>query len=393
MQSLRRHFPRTSVSLAWLVSLALAPWAAAQGRVWSVDAAGGADFVEVAHAVAAAADGDVVFVRPGTYAVPVVWADKGLTIVGDGPGVQLLGRLQVSTTASSQAVALADLELVAGVEVRQCSGLVHLQGILGPYPSAPGPIPPGLSWNHFGICGIGGTRHTIEGSPRVTLVACELFGADGGFEWPDGGPGEHGLVVRNSMVAIHGGQLVGGRGADADPNYSHGAQSGAGGDGLYVVGAAAFVYHSALSAAGGAAGTVSSSGCPGLPIREAQSGSAQAATHPSVDFSCPAVFRGGERPLVSVTATPGVAVFVLAAPTGEWTALGSGTGVLAVGAPRRTLPFGLVPASGVLTFALGHPGPALLTGSVELHYQALVVEPTRRYLSAPRQVTVVHSSL
>ena len=49
-----------------------------------VDASGAGDHVEIDDAVAVAEDGDVVFVRPGTYRRPVV-VDRAVELQGDGP--------------------------------------------------------------------------------------------------------------------------------------------------------------------------------------------------------------------------------------------------------------------------------------------------------------------
>ena len=73
-------------SLTILLSSQLAPALAADVLV--VDAAGGGDYTSVATAALAAADGDVLLVRPGNYPFEEVVIDgKGLTIVKDGPGI------------------------------------------------------------------------------------------------------------------------------------------------------------------------------------------------------------------------------------------------------------------------------------------------------------------
>ncbi|RLE21211.1 MAG: hypothetical protein DRJ50_09565 [Actinobacteria bacterium] len=54
------------------------------GSPYTVDAGGTGDFSTIGEAVAAASDGDTVFVQPGTYTEAIV-IDKDITLAGDGP--------------------------------------------------------------------------------------------------------------------------------------------------------------------------------------------------------------------------------------------------------------------------------------------------------------------
>ncbi|MCI0588067.1 MAG: hypothetical protein L0323_14640 [Planctomycetes bacterium] len=60
--------------------------------VWVVDDNGGpgVDFTDIPPAIAAAADGDILLVKAGTYA-PFTLSGKGLRILGDGPQVTKVG--------------------------------------------------------------------------------------------------------------------------------------------------------------------------------------------------------------------------------------------------------------------------------------------------------------
>lgn len=124
--------------------LLLAVLAAAQGRVWIVDAANGpgTDFTDLPPAEAAAAHGDVLMVRAGLYTG--IRTGKGIAVVGV-PGqttVQspnLLPALDVMGVPAGRTFAARDLILLqtfnlAFVRFAACGGAVVLQGIRGGSP-------------------------------------------------------------------------------------------------------------------------------------------------------------------------------------------------------------------------------------------------------------------
>lgn len=89
----------------------------------------------LANAVAAAPDGAVLLVGPGTYD-GFALAGKGLTILG-GPGVLMTGTIQVANTAPHQPFTLHDLtwaaaDMPALIEIDNCHGIVHLDRIVQP---------------------------------------------------------------------------------------------------------------------------------------------------------------------------------------------------------------------------------------------------------------------
>ncbi|MGE0480339.1 MAG: NosD domain-containing protein [Phycisphaerae bacterium] len=75
---------RMFVVLAVVMAALFAPRRAA-AREWIVDWAGGGDFVRIADAVAAAADDDIVTVRPGVYPSEIRLTHRRLTIRGTNP--------------------------------------------------------------------------------------------------------------------------------------------------------------------------------------------------------------------------------------------------------------------------------------------------------------------
>jgi len=70
---------------ALAVVLAAAPAAA---DVWTVDAAGGADFLAIQDAIYASADGDTVEVAPGTYAEALDFCGREIALIGTGGAEQ-----------------------------------------------------------------------------------------------------------------------------------------------------------------------------------------------------------------------------------------------------------------------------------------------------------------
>lgn len=224
------HFAAGALALA----LGAAP---ARADVIVVDAGGGGDFLSVHEAVAAAADGDVVLVRPGDYTNPpenpIVAVDGGrsLSIVADG-GPVLTPPIQVSDLPAGKTVVLRGLDarlnqipLFGGstLEVRDCDGQVWAEDcIFVGYQGSGG----------FGAEFPGWPGVFLQDAEDVVLSRCAMTGGDGVdvglhfFRISDGGPG---LDAVGSDVQLYDCTLVGGRGGDDDfqqssnPGYDGGA--------------------------------------------------------------------------------------------------------------------------------------------------------------------------
>ena len=87
---------RALVTVVLLSALATGQ-AAAQGRLWTVDSRGGADFTVLQSAILAAADGDVVAVRGGPY-TPIAVVGRQLTVVADQGFVRVDGPCRLTNT-------------------------------------------------------------------------------------------------------------------------------------------------------------------------------------------------------------------------------------------------------------------------------------------------------
>ena len=118
-----------------LVLPLLAPSLAA-GILTVGPAGSGAQFTEIQAAVDAALDGDVILVRPGTYAAIVV--EKPLRILGDGTGTVRIeapteSAVSIRGIAASEELVLSGVEAVSNrtvIHVQDCPGTVVLQGLV-----------------------------------------------------------------------------------------------------------------------------------------------------------------------------------------------------------------------------------------------------------------------
>ncbi len=115
---------------AALLLLLTAPLASQ--TTWIVDASGGpgAQFTDIQAAVDAAADGDRILVRAGSYA-PFQIDGKGLAVLGeDNVLLRGTGQLHVSNTAPGQDVVLTDLDLDASPPIFSNHGATLCRGRL-----------------------------------------------------------------------------------------------------------------------------------------------------------------------------------------------------------------------------------------------------------------------
>lgn len=222
------------------VLLALAPPTLAAGNVLVVDASGGAAFTEISAAVAAAAAGDVVLVRSGTY-VPftvdglslTVAADLGANVRVDG-GFPGAGGVRVANLAPGQSVVLRGLRVSSpgfsrALVVEDNQGSVLAEDCV-----------------FVGETAGGFTRDAvlIRNSGRATLVRCLALGGTGPSTTPF--HGGHGLVVESSSAAhLYDCTLQGGCGVFFEP-----LMVGDGGDGGRVSGGS-FLYASGSLFQGG----------------------------------------------------------------------------------------------------------------------------------------------
>ncbi len=161
--------------LLTLLLLCTAPLTAQ--KTWIVDERGGAghDFKDLPPALAAAADGDSILVRPGwSYtATPI---SKGVRILGEGMPSFYFATLKVTALPAGRTFLLAGFDLLyTNLELENCAGAVHVERLTG-----------------------SGARITVTGSHRVTAANLVLQGG--------GGPT---LTVTDSTLVLTGSRITG----------------------------------------------------------------------------------------------------------------------------------------------------------------------------------------
>lgn len=136
------------------LAVALLAFTALPAQVYVVDAAGGAGshFTDLAAAVAAVPSGSTLRVRAGSYIGCALQA-KGLAIVGEGL-VVLQGSCSVALTLATQRVLLRNLQLDAGLSIRDAAGPVAVEACV--------------------IQGLLASGVKIERSAQVRLQGCQL---------------------------------------------------------------------------------------------------------------------------------------------------------------------------------------------------------------------------
>lgn len=133
--------PRIVCAAATVAAFVLSPTALDAQQTWVVDRAGGpgSHFRTIEAAVAAAAAGDVVLVRSGTYSETALDIDKELHLVGEGtvqlavgylftPGARVHD-LPVGAEFSMTNFELTGVVATAQWEFQNCPGLVVLQSV------------------------------------------------------------------------------------------------------------------------------------------------------------------------------------------------------------------------------------------------------------------------
>lgn len=223
--SLRSRLACAAVSLGVAFPVLAAPQS---DNLWIVDNSGApADFTELELAMQAAADGDVILVKPGNYG-PFSMQGKGVSVIGDEGGiVRVRGPLEIRDLPANSEAVVRNLRtstaVLHGMLLENCAGSVHLEecNLNGQQTPVDDPL---FGAKYHGI--------RIGQCADVRLSRCVFRGGDGNNVGFFGQPttGADGLYVESSTVALANSEFYGGHGADAplDDSYS----GGPGGDGI-----------------------------------------------------------------------------------------------------------------------------------------------------------------
>jgi len=174
--------------------LATCSWISAQGAVWVVDDDAGpdVDFTRLQPAIDAAADGDTILLKRGTYVGLHEIDGKGLSLVSEGPNAEpRIQFLTVKNTAAHQTVVLRGLTITGTVSflfnlwLLDCDGLVWMEDCrMDPT--------------------VGGVCQALR-CEQVVLVRCEFLGGKHGFRHSSHPPyGSYALQASSSNVHAHG---------------------------------------------------------------------------------------------------------------------------------------------------------------------------------------------
>jgi hypothetical protein len=411
-----------SFALAAVLTPALS---AAPGQVWTVGASG-ADFTQIQPAIDAAADGDVILVKPGSYAAFAIF-DTTLTVVAETPAtVQVSGQVRVNGLAAGRRVVLTDLSANGTTQgallIADNQGSVRVRG--GAWVGADAAAAQGADshagvrvlWSaDVGLCSLvvrggkgidfpfgfhpddgGSAVLSIESS--VALSHCQLTGGDGGTddagEGYSGGDGGHGLELRGGFAhatdcTFRAGD--GGKGSEEDgcvPFGNSAGDGGDGGDGVHLLGGlngyspahVELIAHDSAGAPGGQGGpgNCGPSGSPGFAgsaielIGQSSQGQPPAGVR---RMSADGLWRPGVPELLTFEGASGELVFLVLSPKAGFAWQPAKHGIALVGGLPALAFMGTIPAGGTLarTWTLP-PLPAGWEGTT-LHLQAVLVAP------------------
>jgi hypothetical protein len=354
-----------------LVVLSLCAARPAQAAVVVVDAANGpgADFEFLWQAIDAAADGDVLLVRPGFYETWSTVDGRSLSLVADGDHVSVHGTITVRNLAAGQRVVLRGLELgyPGSVELYDNDGVVYVEDceILADQEGGAG--------QYAGILAVDSrlvvSRCTVAGSlnyafhdtpptpglqavrSEVVVTSSTLVGGDGTDPYADSVPG---LWLDESSATMQGTIVIGGYGDTA-----------VGGTGLVALNGSSLRLLQSSTTGGG-----------GTPVGEAQmlDGSSTVLGLPGAAHALASAspVREGELVSVTVQGAPGDLVWLALSLAPGWTPVFGGQHVLTVGSPIQLFALGPLGPGGQLTLSSTVPSLGALE-SLDLILQELSV--------------------
>ena len=289
-----------NASLRTFAALLLLPCAASAQSLWTVDAGGGGDFVELQAAIDFAADGDTLSIAAGTYA-PIRIDGKALRLHAAGGTVTVFNNLGgtdeqailVRNLAASQSVVfdgIAAQSFLAGasstIRVSDCAGPVWIQRA---FVDAYGTIALHVDGSDSVVVDQGlfqtnlttpspsgapqpGPGALVEDGSHLYAYDSQFRGSHGPIAFGGAPPvaaaqdGGHGLVLVDSEADLSGGSAHGGGGSA----FFDGActATGDGGSGLVLSGASRlrFTGSGFFGAIGGLGDTCGAPGLAGADI-------------------------------------------------------------------------------------------------------------------------------
>jgi hypothetical protein len=205
--------PHRTAALLAFVALITAPRAQ---TTWVVDATGAGNFLDLPPAVAAAASGDTILVRAGTYS-GAFYASQGLTILGDSSATTLLtGYTMIFNLPAGSQFAMQHFGTAGSwsIDVTQCRGTLlfddlHLDTTPAPHDYAI------RVWHADRLlvnnCYLRGGPAIQIGNSNALLSATQAYGLDargtGMYPWASVA-----IEVHSSLLGLSRCDVVGGMG-------------------------------------------------------------------------------------------------------------------------------------------------------------------------------------
>ena len=216
--------------------LALVP-ALPAAQVVTVDDSGGADFADIQPAIDAVTDGGIVLVRDGVYGALAI-AAKSVAVVADtGAAVEVLPGVVRDLTAG-QVVLLRGLRFT-----RESASLITLPLLALENNQGTVWIEDGLHDGTLADPVLVTAALRVENCAAVVAARTIFRGSDGTPFFVGPGPFDvnHGIVARDSNLALHGCELAGGLGATGFfTDFDTGLPPHAGAHGVHLDGGSLF---------------------------------------------------------------------------------------------------------------------------------------------------------
>lgn len=388
-------------------------------QVWTVDAGGGADFVDLPPAIATARKGDVLLVAPGDYSAFTL--QKGLTILGDGGVPRVIGRTRVSDLPAGQVASFRSLELVqtpsntdAALRLASNAGTVWIEDCLvrrelaflyGPGPSDAALVASGCAdvvlvrtqvvsstSDAYPLgtptgAGLHASSSTVQAYDSLFQGLDVLQGAHSGSSPRLGG---NGATLSNATLYSSGSMYRGGQGSESHFIASGSCRlAGQGGAGLDASAASAAPVTVSCTFQGGPGGDAGQF-CNGGPAGLAFKGPLQQEAIPARTYALESPVRAGTSYQLEAHGLPGEFVWSAfaesLAPTYVPLYFGTQLGALPV-----TLVFeGTTDGSGALVKSVPVPPLHALASFERLWAQGLFFDPlANAYLASPSLLVVV----
>lgn len=395
----------------------------------------GAPYATIQAAVNASVDGDILFVKNGTYPATVAINNKALTITIDpasGFNDVNTGRVFVEHLAAGKTVTLSFLTVTGGIELNSNAGEVRIQACRvtgGLEPSSFGNPKNGGAAVAVNACAsvvITGSQLTggkgenwfdfLEAAPRggaglwalsafptgtISVYDSLIRGGEGGTGEIAGGSGGQGCLTSVTVYASNT-QWIGGEGGDAlpvncdtDPASSH---TGDGGTAFHALTASPSRFV-ACTFTPGLPGTLLAVVCPGGTPAGAVGGTVvgahQILTVGKRAFNASKAVDAGQSALLQCVGVPGELVLLLVSSTsGSAAYLDAYTSTFAIGFPVLSpIALGVVPGGTLLQ--LTAPIPALPPGilGVGVFLQPAFVAGSSAVFGSPAQMTILDPSV